>query len=133
MGVGGYPPAESHGISPATGWSDTRLAHELSARLRAESCSDSCCRNLYWRRHGLWLGSWYQAQGAGDTEAVSAALATLNDARSWTTLTNELSSDQAFRDNIQARIDAARAGDAGLVLDELAMNCSRLWPPTDGG
>lgn len=81
----------------------------------------------------LWLGYWYEAQEAGDTEAVSAALATLNDARSWTTLTNELSSDQAFRDNIQARIDAAHAGDAGLVLDELQLNCSGVWPPTDGG
>jgi hypothetical protein len=80
----------------------------------------------------LWLGYWYEAQEAGDAEAVAAALATLDDARSWETLTNELSSDQAFRDNVQARIDAAHTGDSELVLDELELNCSGTWPPTYG-
>ena len=48
------------------------------------------------------------------------------------TRTNELSSDQAFRDNIQARIDAAHAGHAERILDELELNCSGTWPPVGG-
>lgn len=43
----------------------------------------------------LWLGYWYEAQDRGDTPAVVAAVAVLNDARSWETFTDPLTTRPA--------------------------------------
>lgn len=52
-------------------------------------------------------------------------------ARNWETLTNELSSDQGFRDSIQHNIDVVERGYAATVLRELEVNCQGTWPPSD--
>jgi hypothetical protein len=72
----------------------------------------------------LWLGYWYQAQERGDAVSVGAAVSALDQARSWESFTDPLTSDQGFRDNIQSRIDAAERGDAETVLFELETNCT---------
>ncbi len=77
----------------------------------------------------MWLGYWYEAQAAGDAVKVGAAIAALTDARTWDTFSDELTSDQGFRDNIQHNIDSAEAGDAPAVLRELELNCQGAWPP----
>ena len=77
----------------------------------------------------MWLGYWYEAHEARDATKVDAAMAALTDARTWDTFTDELTSDQGFRDNIQHNIDAAEAGDAPPVLRELELNCQGTWPP----
>lgn len=76
----------------------------------------------------LWLGYWYAAQHAGDSAAVAAAVAALNDAREWETFTDPLTSDEGFRDHAQTTIDAAVEGDADAVLVELERNCQGTWP-----
>ncbi|HYI67344.1 MAG TPA: hypothetical protein VEW95_10505 [Candidatus Limnocylindrales bacterium] len=76
----------------------------------------------------LWLGYWYEAQDDGDSAAVDAAVAALNDAREWETFTDPLTSDEGFRDHTQATIDAAVEGDEDAVLSELELNCQGTWP-----
>lgn len=79
----------------------------------------------------LWLGHWYEAQEVGNDAAVAEALRVLGEARTWETFTNELLSDQGFRDNVQNRIDAAEGGDSETVLFELETNCTGTWPSAD--
>lgn len=71
----------------------------------------------------LWLGYWYQAQERGDAARVGAAVSALDQARSWESFTDPLTSDQGFRDGIQRVIDAVERGEADTVLGELQLNC----------
>jgi hypothetical protein len=77
----------------------------------------------------LWLGYWYQAQDRGDLAGNTAAMEGLQQARSWRTLIDPMTSDQGFRNAIQRTIDAAGNGDAAAVLHELELNCQGTWPP----
>lgn len=79
----------------------------------------------------LWLGEWYQAHEGGDVDRVAAAVAALDGAQGWTTLTDPLTTDEGARAHIQATIDAAERGDPGPVLAELELNCTGTSPPTD--
>jgi len=76
----------------------------------------------------LWLGEWYQAHELGDESRVMAAVTALDEARSWQTFNDQLTSDQGFRDHTQQTIDAVERGDAPAVLDELELNCTGTWP-----
>jgi hypothetical protein len=77
----------------------------------------------------LWLGEWYQAQESGDAARVGAAVAVLDEARTWKSF-NDLSADQSFRNVIQHTIDAAERGEPGPVLSELQLNCQSTSPPS---
>jgi hypothetical protein len=76
----------------------------------------------------LWLGYWYEAQQAGDRPAVAAALSGLQSTRSWKTFADPLLSDEGFRAIHADTIDAAAAGDAASVLQQLEWNCDGTWP-----
>jgi hypothetical protein len=76
----------------------------------------------------MWLGYWHAAYQRGDAAAVSAAVTMLRAARAWETLSDPLTTDQAFRLGIQRTIDAAERGDAAVILRELELNCQGTWP-----
>jgi hypothetical protein len=76
----------------------------------------------------MWLGYWHAAQERGDAAAVSAAVTALGAARGWETLSDPLTTDEAFRIGIQRTIDAAERGDAAVILRELELNCEGTWP-----
>jgi hypothetical protein len=76
----------------------------------------------------MWLGYWYLAQERGDAAAVGAAVTALEAARSWETLSDPLTTDEAFRVGIQRTIDAAELGQAAVILRELRLNCQGTWP-----
>jgi hypothetical protein len=76
----------------------------------------------------MWLGYWHAAHERGDAAAVSAAVTALGAARGWETLSNPLTTDEAFRIGIQRAIDAAERGDAAVILRELELNCQGTWP-----
>jgi hypothetical protein len=81
----------------------------------------------------LWLGDWYQAQAAGNGGEGAAAIRVLQQARSWTTFTDPLITDQGLRDHVQAVVAAAVRGDGAPVLRELELNCSGTWSPAADG
>jgi hypothetical protein len=76
----------------------------------------------------LWLGYWYSAQERGDAANTRAAVAALEAARGWKTLTDPLTTDEAFRSGIQRTIDAAGRGEATVILRELNLNSQGTWP-----
>lgn len=80
----------------------------------------------------LWLGYWYQAQERGDAAMVGGAVSALDQARTWESFTDPLTTDQGFRDGIQHVIDAVERGEPNTVLSELQLNCPGVWPPTSG-
>jgi hypothetical protein len=75
----------------------------------------------------LWLGYWYTANLAGDSAAMTTATDALEQARTWTTFTDPLTTDEGFRAMHQETIDAAIAGDATAVHRQLELNCTGTW------
>jgi hypothetical protein len=75
----------------------------------------------------LWLGYWYTANAAGDTAAIAVATDALEQARTWATFTDPLTTDEGFRAIHQETIDAAIAGDATAVHRQLELNCTGTW------
>jgi hypothetical protein len=71
----------------------------------------------------MWLGYWYAAQERGDSASAGTAVTALRAARGWTTLSDPLTTDEAFRIGIERTIDAVEQGDASVVLNELELNC----------
>lgn len=79
----------------------------------------------------LWLGYWHEAHAVGDRQSVERALDTLDDVRTWKSMTDPQTMDEIGRDLIQDTIDAAFAGDPGPVLQQLELNCDGTWPPPE--
>ncbi len=75
----------------------------------------------------LWLGYWYTANASGDAAAMATATDVLEQARSWTTFTDPLTTDEGFRAIHRETIDAAVAGDAAAVHSQLELNCTGTW------
>lgn len=75
----------------------------------------------------LWLGYWYTANASGDAAAVATATGALEQARTWTTFTDPLTTDEGFRAIHQQTIDAAVARDAPAVHRQLELNCTGTW------
>ena len=80
----------------------------------------------------LWLAHWYDGYESDDAAQMQEAVAELEEASSWQTFSDELTTDAGFRQVVQTTIDAAVAGEADQVLEQLELNCTGTWPPLEG-
>jgi hypothetical protein len=77
----------------------------------------------------MWLGDWYAAHESGNAAEQATATKALEGSRNWTTFTDPLITDEDSRAAHQRAIDAAVAGDASGVLQQLPL-CEGTWSVT---